>query len=155
MKLWAMPCRAIQTGQVMVESSDQTWSTGEGNAKPLQYSCLEPYEVYDGWKWHLLAALICIFLINSKAKNIFLYLEDLLSLSVWTVVLSLYQCFLLYLRECFTNYRNESFVMMLKIIFLLFFYVPLASSFIYDAFYHTEIYNCYMFKSVSHFLHGF
>ena len=25
----------------MVESSDKTWSTGEGNAKPLQYSCLE------------------------------------------------------------------------------------------------------------------
>ena len=25
----------------MVESSDQTWSTGEGNGKPLQYSCLE------------------------------------------------------------------------------------------------------------------
>ena len=27
--------------QVMVESSDKTWSTGEGNDKPLQYSCLE------------------------------------------------------------------------------------------------------------------
>ena len=25
----------------MVESSDQTWSTGEGNGKPLQFSCLE------------------------------------------------------------------------------------------------------------------
>ena len=25
----------------MVESSYQTWSTGEGNGKPLQYSCLE------------------------------------------------------------------------------------------------------------------
>ena len=25
----------------MVESSDTTWSTGEGNGKPLQYSCLE------------------------------------------------------------------------------------------------------------------
>ena len=25
----------------MVESSDQTWSTGEGKGKPLQYSCLE------------------------------------------------------------------------------------------------------------------
>ena len=24
-----------------VESSDKTWSTGEGNGKPLQYSCLE------------------------------------------------------------------------------------------------------------------
>ena len=25
----------------MVESADETWSTGEGNGKPLQYSCLE------------------------------------------------------------------------------------------------------------------
>ena len=25
----------------MVESSDKTWSTGEKNGKPLQYSCLE------------------------------------------------------------------------------------------------------------------
>ena len=25
----------------MVESSDKTWSTGEGNDKPLQHSCLE------------------------------------------------------------------------------------------------------------------
>ena len=25
----------------MEESSDNTWSTGEGNGKPLQYSCLE------------------------------------------------------------------------------------------------------------------
>ena len=41
MKLWAMPCRATQDGQVMVKSSDKTWSTGEGNGKPLQYSCLE------------------------------------------------------------------------------------------------------------------
>jgi len=36
-----MPCRAAQDGQVMVESSDKTWSTGEENGKPLQYSCLE------------------------------------------------------------------------------------------------------------------
>ena len=28
-------------GWVMVERSDRTWSTGEGNGKPLQYSCLE------------------------------------------------------------------------------------------------------------------
>ena len=40
-KLGAMPCRATQDGQVMVESSDKTWSTGKGNGKPLQYSCLE------------------------------------------------------------------------------------------------------------------
>ena len=25
----------------MVESSEKTWSTGEGNGKPLQHSCLE------------------------------------------------------------------------------------------------------------------
>ena len=25
----------------MVESSDKTWPTGEGNGKPLKYSCLE------------------------------------------------------------------------------------------------------------------
>ena len=25
----------------MVESSDKTWSSGEGNGKPLHYSCLE------------------------------------------------------------------------------------------------------------------
>ena len=28
-------------GGVMVERSDRMWSTGEGNGKPLQYSCLE------------------------------------------------------------------------------------------------------------------
>ena len=28
-------------GQVMVERSDRMQSTGEGNGKPLQYSCLE------------------------------------------------------------------------------------------------------------------
>ena len=33
--------RATQDGQVMVERSDRMWSTGEGNGKPLQYSCLE------------------------------------------------------------------------------------------------------------------
>ena len=31
---------ATQDGQVMVERSDRMWSTGEGNGKPLQYSCL-------------------------------------------------------------------------------------------------------------------
>ena len=36
-----MLCRATQDGQVMVESSDKTWPTGEGNGKPLQYSSLE------------------------------------------------------------------------------------------------------------------
>ena len=32
---------ATQDGQVMVESSDRMGSTGEGNGKQLQYSCLE------------------------------------------------------------------------------------------------------------------
>ena len=32
---------ATQDGPVMVERSDRMWSTGEGNGKPLQYSCLE------------------------------------------------------------------------------------------------------------------
>ena len=32
---------AIQDRQVMVESSDKRWSTGEGNGKPLQYFCFE------------------------------------------------------------------------------------------------------------------
>ena len=36
-----MPCGATQDRQVMVERSDRVWSTGEGNGKPLQYSCLE------------------------------------------------------------------------------------------------------------------
>ena len=36
-----MPCRATQDRWVMVESSDRMWSTGDGNGKPLQYSCLE------------------------------------------------------------------------------------------------------------------
>ena len=41
MKLRAMPCRATQDRWIMVEGSDKMWSIGEGNGKPLQYSCLE------------------------------------------------------------------------------------------------------------------
>ena len=33
--------RATQDGRVLVESSDKTWPTKEGNGKPLQYFCLE------------------------------------------------------------------------------------------------------------------
>ena len=36
-----MLCGATQDWQVMVERSDRAWSTGEGNGKSLQYSCLE------------------------------------------------------------------------------------------------------------------
>ena len=32
---------ATQDGRVMVERSDRMWSTGEGNGKLLQFSCLE------------------------------------------------------------------------------------------------------------------
>ena len=33
--------RAAQDSRVVVESSEKMWPTGEGNGKPLQYSCLE------------------------------------------------------------------------------------------------------------------
>ena len=36
-----MPYGATQNRRVVVERSDRMWSTGEGNGKPLQYSCLE------------------------------------------------------------------------------------------------------------------
>ena len=36
-----MPRRANKDGQVIAESSDKMWSTGEGNDKPLQHSCLK------------------------------------------------------------------------------------------------------------------
>ena len=34
-------CGVNQDGRVMVERSDRMWSTGDGNGKPLQHSCLE------------------------------------------------------------------------------------------------------------------
>ena len=34
-------CRTTQDGRIMVESSDETWSSGEGNGKLPQYSYLE------------------------------------------------------------------------------------------------------------------
>ena len=34
-------CGATQDGRVMVVRPARMWSTGEGNGKPLQYSCLE------------------------------------------------------------------------------------------------------------------
>ena len=36
-----MPCGPTQDVRVMVERSDRMWSTGEGNGKTLQHSCLE------------------------------------------------------------------------------------------------------------------
>ena len=53
-KLWVMPCRAIQDGWVIVESSDKMWSIGGGNGKTLLYSCFEnPMNSMKGKKiWH-------------------------------------------------------------------------------------------------------
>ena len=36
-----MSCRATQDGWVIVETSDKTCSTGEGNDKSIQYSCVK------------------------------------------------------------------------------------------------------------------
>ena len=36
-----MLCGVTQEAWVMVERSDRMWSTGEGNGKPLEHSCLE------------------------------------------------------------------------------------------------------------------
>ena len=36
-----MLCGATHDRLVIVERSDRMWPTGEGNGKPLQYSCLE------------------------------------------------------------------------------------------------------------------
>ena len=65
MKLWAMMCGATEDEQVMMESSEKMTSTGGGNDKSLQYSCLKnptnnnnkkttPWTVWKGKKrWHL------------------------------------------------------------------------------------------------------
>ena len=55
---------ATQDGRVMVERSDRMWPTGEGNGKPLQYSCLE--NPMDSMKRHT------IWLLKIKHTNIFL-----------------------------------------------------------------------------------
>ena len=48
MKLWAMPCRAAQDIQVIVESSDKMWSTGGGNGKvTIPVFLWEPHEQCD------------------------------------------------------------------------------------------------------------
>ena len=50
-KLWAMPCRITQEGWVMVESSDKTRSTGEGNGNHFSILALRtPWTVWKGKK---------------------------------------------------------------------------------------------------------
>ena len=41
MKLWVMPCGAIQDEWIKVKVSDEMWPTERENGKPLLYSCLE------------------------------------------------------------------------------------------------------------------
>ena len=51
MKPWAMPYRNTKNGQVMVKSSDKTWSSGEGNANHFSILALRtPWK----WKWSCL-----------------------------------------------------------------------------------------------------
>ena len=50
-----MPCGATQDRRVMVERYDRTWSTGEGNGTPLQYSCLK--NPMNSMKWQKYMAL--------------------------------------------------------------------------------------------------
>ena len=38
---WPCTWSSFQDGWVMMQRADRMWSTGEGNGKPLQYSCLE------------------------------------------------------------------------------------------------------------------
>ena len=53
-KLWALPCRVTQDGRIIVKSYDKTWSTGDRNGNPLQYSCQEtPWTVWkDRELWY-------------------------------------------------------------------------------------------------------
>ena len=66
-----MPCGAIQDRQVMVERSDRMWSTGEGNGKPLQYSCLEnPMNSMKRQNDRILKEELPITIANTYAANI-------------------------------------------------------------------------------------
>ena len=66
-----MLCGATQDRRVMVERSDRMWSTGEGNGKPLQYSCLE--NPMNSMKKHTEAILntSCDFCLNTSGKLLF------------------------------------------------------------------------------------
>ena len=69
-----MLCGATQDGWIMVERSDRMWSTGEGNGKPLQYSCLEnPWTVGKGkiigyWMRNSLGQLVSIMLLEISGE---------------------------------------------------------------------------------------
>ena len=64
-------CRATQDGHVMVERSDRMWCTGEGNGKPLSYSCLENLmnsmkRQYDRCLKSVLDTCVLMYLKNRK-----------------------------------------------------------------------------------------
>ena len=61
--LWGHPRRAG-----MVERSDRMWSTGEGNGKPLQYSCLE--NSMDRRAWGAITYDLCLlYFYYASIKN--------------------------------------------------------------------------------------
>ena len=75
MKLWVMLCRATQDGQVIVESSDKTWSTGGGDGKPPQiFAWRTPWAVWKGkriWHWKMSPPgwkMSCMLLGKSKGQ---------------------------------------------------------------------------------------
>ena len=77
MKLRTMPCRATQDGRVMVENSDKMWSTGERNAKLLQYSCLENQIANIHW---------IIEKAREFQKNIYFCFIDYAKVFVWITI---------------------------------------------------------------------
>ena len=72
MKLWVMLCRATQDGRIMVESSDKTLSTGKGNGKLLQHSCLENHmnsmKRQNTWHWKMNSP--CCFVPNILLEKV-------------------------------------------------------------------------------------
>ena len=61
---------ATQDGRVMVERSDRMWPTGEGNGKPLQYSCLEnPMNSMKRQKDRILKEELCTLVADQYATG--------------------------------------------------------------------------------------
>jgi len=65
----------------MVESSDKMWSTGEGNGKPLQYSCIEnPMNSMMGKQWKQWLTLFWGALKSLQMMTVAMKLKDTYSL---------------------------------------------------------------------------
>ena len=66
-----MLCGATQDGRVMVERSDRMWPTGEGNGKPLHYSCLEnPMNSMKRQKDRILKEELCTLVADQYATDL-------------------------------------------------------------------------------------